>query len=102
MAMLMLTINASTYKESKIMHHRKVNAPYGSLFDISSFSHSDASKEIIVFRFVRPIMNAPLWDFACSIGIFTWYMIYHKDQIKIVWVLRLDENSNLRTKESMR
>ena len=40
-AMIMLTVNASTYKESKIMYGRKVNAPYGSLCDISSFSHSD-------------------------------------------------------------
>ena len=66
----MLTVNASSYKESKIMYDRKVNAPYGSLCDISSFSHSDASKEIVVFRFVRLAMNAPLWDFASSIKIF--------------------------------
>ena len=58
----MLTVNASSYKESKIMYDRKVNAPYGSLCDISSFSHSDASKEIIVFRFVRFTKKAPLWD----------------------------------------
>ena len=47
------------------MYGRKVNAPYGSLCDISSFSHSDASKEIIVFSFASLKMNAPLWDFAC-------------------------------------
>ena len=69
-AMLMFTINTSTYKESKIMYGRKVNAPYGSLCDISSFSHSDASKENIVFRFVRFTKKAPLWDFASSIKIF--------------------------------
>ena len=66
----MLSINASTYKESKIMYGRKANALYSSLCDISSFSQSDASKEIIVFSFVRLTMNALLWDFACSIKIF--------------------------------
>ena len=66
----MFTVNASTYKETKVMYGRKVNAPYGSLCDISSFSHGDGSKEIIVFRFVRLTMNAPLWDFASSIKIF--------------------------------
>ena len=68
--MNMFTINASTYKESKIVYGRKVNAPYGSLCDISSFSQSDASKEILVFRFVRLTKNAPLWDFSSSIKIF--------------------------------
>ena len=66
----MFTVNAPTYKESKIMYGRKVNAPYGSLCDISSFSHSDASKEIIIFRFVRFTKDAPLWDFARSVKIF--------------------------------
>ena len=65
----MLTINASTYEESKVMYGRKVNAPYGSLCDISSFSHSDASKEIVVFRFVRLTSAAKLWEFASSIKI---------------------------------
>ena len=66
----MLTINASTYKESKIMYDRKMNAPHEGLCDVSSFSHSDARKEIIVFRFVRLTMNATLWDFASRIKIF--------------------------------
>ena len=66
----MFTVNASTYKESKVMYGRKVNAPYGSLCDISSFSHSDARKEIVVFRFVRLTVNAPLWDFASNLKIF--------------------------------
>ena len=70
MAMLVLTVNASTYKESKVMYGRKMNAPYGSLCDIFSFSHSDASKEIIIFRFVRFTKDAPLWDFASSVKIF--------------------------------
>ena len=65
-----VTINASAYEERKIMYGRKMNATHGGLCDISSFSYSDASKEIIVFRFVRLTMNAPLWDFACSIKIF--------------------------------
>ena len=33
--MFNLTVNASTYEESKIMYGRKMNAPYGSLCDIS-------------------------------------------------------------------
>ena len=56
----MFTINASSYKESKVVYGRKVNAPYGSLRDISSFFHGDASKEIIIFRFVRFTKDAPL------------------------------------------
>ena len=65
-----VTINASAYEERKIMYGRKLNAPYGSLCNISSFSHSNASKEIILFSFVRLTMNAPLWNFACIIKIF--------------------------------
>ena len=65
MAKLMFTINTSIDKESKIMYGRKVNAPYGCLCDISSFSNSDASKEIIIFRFMRLTKTTPLWDFAC-------------------------------------
>ena len=41
----MLTVNASTYKESKIMYGREMNAPYGSLCDFSSLPHSDTSKK---------------------------------------------------------
>ena len=70
MTKLIFTVTASTYKEIKVMYGRKMNAPYGSLCNISSFSHSDASKEIIIFIFVRFTKDAPLWDFASSIKIF--------------------------------
>ena len=52
------------------MYGRKMNAPYGSLCDISSFSRSDASKEIIIFRFARFTKVAPLWNFTTSVKIF--------------------------------
>ena len=75
MTKLIFTVNASTYKESKVMYGRKMNAPYGSLCDISSFSHGDASKEIIIFRFVRFTKDAPLWDFASSVKILKFHGI---------------------------
>ena len=33
-------------------------------------SHSDVSKEIIIFRFVRFIKVIPRWDFTSSVKIF--------------------------------
>ena len=38
--MLDLAVNASTYEEGKVMQGRKMNAPHGSLRNISSFSNS--------------------------------------------------------------
>lgn len=38
--MLNLAVNASTYEEGKVMQARKMNAPHGSLRNISSFSDS--------------------------------------------------------------
>ena len=38
--MLDLAVNASTYEEGKVMQGRKMNAPHGSLRNISSFSDS--------------------------------------------------------------
>ena len=38
--MFNLTVNASTYEEGKVVQGREMNASYGSLRDVSSFSNS--------------------------------------------------------------
>ena len=67
--MLNLAINASAYEKGKIVQGGKMNAPHGSLRNISSFSDSYTREKISNRRFRRIIETTPNRYLANSIEI---------------------------------